>query len=198
MTLRIRSKWRKKERQRTVGDNAVALAYVIWQIALGAAKNLHAERFDYEDDRQRIAVIGEYMAFLVHVADRMAYARMADEDTRKHFMTRLATESARQVQRNQEHVLGPGEYGDAFIVLVNERAAEYAETSFSADVPGYGMLRALGTHVQSVMGSSQTNRWVIDQVMEIDAPGALRHLRQALSNLLDTAAGESTATLDPD
>ncbi len=198
MTLRIRSKWRKKERPRTLADNAVALAYVVWQIALAAAKNLHAERFDYEDDRQRIAVIAEYMAFLVHVADRMAYSRLAGEDARKHFMTRLATESARQVQRNQEHVLGPGEYGDAFIDLVNERAAEYAETSFSGDGPGYGMLRALGAHVQSVMGASQVNRWAIDQVMEIDAPQALQHLRQAMSNLLDTAAGESRAAVDPD
>ena len=40
------------------------------------------EDFDYESDEQRTAVIAEYLMFLVHVADRLAFEQM-DAESRK-------------------------------------------------------------------------------------------------------------------
>ena len=34
------------------------------------------------------------------------------------------------------------------------------------------------------MGTDQTNKWVIDQVMDIDAPQAVKSLRKSLDNLI--------------
>lgn len=188
MRMRISSKWRRdRGRPVSVEENAVALAYIIWQIALTAAKNLHAEDFVYETDDQRIAVITEYLAFLVHVSDRLAYLDMEDT-VREGFISILAREVARHLQRNQSEIIGPGDYRSAFIALLNERMAEYAATAFRDNRPGFECLRCLGARVLAIMGNTQVNRWVIDQVMEIDAPAAVDHLQQAMDNLFGSAA----------
>lgn len=189
MALRIRSKWQTKVPQTvSLEDNAGALAYVIWQLALGSAKNLHAEDFHYDNDEQRVAVIAEYLCFLVHVADRMVYSSL-DDDQRQRFVITLVTETTRHIQRNKEDIMGRGDYRSAHIELFNQRSAGYAETSFDEQQrqPGFDMLRYIGQKVLEIMGSSQTNRWVIDQVMEIDAPEAVDQVRKALDNLFTTS-----------
>ncbi len=188
--MRIHDKWRNKERRGSAEDNATALAYIIWQIALTAAKNLHAEDFEYDSDQQRIGVIAEYLIFLVHVTDRLAHEQM-DDETRARFVTTVATHVARHYQRNVEDIMGRGDYRGQFVDLLNERVSHYAETAFGEDGPGYQARRYLGEKVQNVMGMTQTNRWVMQQVIDLDAPEAVNHLRQALENLL----GTSTVTL---
>jgi stalled ribosome rescue protein Dom34 len=184
MNMRIRSRWRASQKPAGVEDNAKALANATWRIALGFAKKLHSERFDYQDDAQRIAVIGEYLAFLVHVADRRACNSM-DQEQRARFVTTLGQETARYLHQNQADIMGPGDYRNSYLRMLNARMAEYAETRFDDDgTPGYSARRCLGDKIQTVMGNSQTNRWVIDQVMEIDADEALSHLRTAMDNLL--------------
>jgi hypothetical protein len=37
------------------------------------------------------------------------------------------------------------------------------------------------------MGDSQTNRWVMEQVMGIDIPKAVQNLKQGLNNLLKSS-----------
>ena len=188
MALRIRSKWRPSQQQVSLEDNSTALAYIIWQLALAAAKNLHVEDFEYDDDKQRVAVITEYLCFLVHVADRLAYYQLQlDDEQRQRYIVTLAQQTARHLQRNTEDIMGPDDYHTPYINLFNERSADYATTTFS-DNPGYDMLRYLGLKIQAVMGNSQTNRWVIDQVMEIDALNAVDELRKAYNNLFTTMA----------
>lgn len=198
MKIRLTSKWRR-DRGKPVAleDNAVALAYIIWQIALMAAKNLHAEDFVYESDEQRIAVIAEYLVFLVHVADRFAHNDMSQGE-RERFITRLVREVARHLQRNQAEILGSGNYEGAFITLLNERLGDYAQTAFRDSRPGFECLRYLGDKVLTIMGASQVNRWVIDQVMEIDAPSAVDHLKQAMGNLFGSAVVKLATPPEPD
>jgi hypothetical protein len=201
MKIRIRNKWRDRNQARSMEDNAVALAYAAWQIALTAAKNIHAEDFRYEDDRQRTAVIAEYLYFLVHVADRVAHQGMSDDD-RRQFVTAMARETGRHYQRNLEDVFGRGDHAGRFMDTLNKRAQAYAETSYGADGPGYQMRRVLGEAIQEVMGMDQVNRWVIQQVMDLDAPEAARHLVTAMENLFGTAkmdvSGSPHGVVGPD
>ncbi|MGI9303596.1 MAG: hypothetical protein ACR2RB_12980 [Gammaproteobacteria bacterium] len=183
---RIRSKWRNKGRAVALEDNAVALGAVVWRIALNAAKNLHAEDFVYDDDAQRVGVIQEYLAFLVHLADRLAHGQMAQEQ-RERFISSLGLDVARRLHQNQLEIMGTGDHREQFVAVLNARADEYAGTQFTAQGPGYQALRAFGHNVQRVMGHGQTNRWAIDQVMEIDAPEAVTQIRQAMANLLRTS-----------
>jgi hypothetical protein len=186
LKLRVRSRWRDKRRERSLDDNATSLAYAIWEIALAATKNLHAEDFRYDDDAQRVGVLAEYLIFLSHAADRLVFGRLAEAE-RPAFMRTLATQVARHYQRNLEEILDRADYRGDFIEKLNARNLEYAETSFENGRPGYQALRVLGEKIQDVMGMSQTNRWAIQQVMDLDAPETLRHLRRALDDLLGTS-----------
>lgn len=195
MRARIRSKWRNKDRAVSLEDNAVALAAVIWRVALAAAKNLHAEDFVYDSDDQRIGVIKEYQAFLIHLSDRNAFKDL-DDKQRTRFVSTLARECGRHLQASQFQIMGPDSYQSAFTSMLNERMAEYAETSFSDGTPGYAALRCLADKVQKVMGLSQINRWVIDQIIELDAPDAVATVRQAMTNLFRSANVEAPPSFD--
>ena len=182
---RARNKWKHTGKVRSVDDNATALGYIIWQLALNGARKLHVEDYRYDDDIQRIRVIEEYLAFLVHASDRMVFDDMAQEP-RHAFVSGVARASARHLQRNKEDILGRSDYRTGFFVLLNSRSSEYGDCSFPGE-PGYPMLRALGAHILGIMGSDQTNKWVIDQVMDIDAPELCRGLRNSLNSLFVTS-----------
>lgn len=189
LKLRVRSRWRDKRRERSLEENATSLAYAIWEIALAATKNLHAEDFQYDDDSQRVGVLAEYLIFLAHVADRLVYESI-EEAERVEFVSALAAQLARHYQRNLEEILGRDDYRGGFIEKLNARNAEYSETNFENGRPGYQTLRVLGEKVQDVMGMTQTNRWVIQQVMDLDAPETVRHLKRALDDLFGSSGAD--------
>jgi hypothetical protein len=184
--MRIRDRWSKQGRTPSLEDNAVALAYVCWQVALSSTKNLHEQAFDYRHDQQRVAVIQEYLAFLVHSCDRLASESMTSGE-RKVFLDRLAGECARHLQRNTEDVLGPGNYSSPFIDIINARNRAYAQCTFERGEPGYALLRAFGDQIQQLMGQDQTNRWVIDQIIDIDSQESFAQIKRSMQNILDTA-----------
>ncbi len=185
--MRIRTHWRDNHKQINLEDNATALGYVCWQISLSKAKGLHQEDFVYSNDEQRTGVIREYLCFLVHVADRLVYTGL-NEEQRSVFVETLADSTARHFQRNLEDVFGQGkDYRCDYINTLNDRIHEYSAYHFDDAEPGYQMLRGLGRHVLNLMGEGQTNRWVIDQTMELDAPDAVNELKKGLDNLFGTA-----------
>ena len=49
--------------------------------------------------------------------------------------------------------------------------------------PGFDARRYFGRQVLDLMGETQTNRWVIDQIMQLDAPELYEKLRDAHANL---------------
>jgi hypothetical protein len=52
------------------------------------------------------------------------------------------------------------------------------------DGPSYAFLRHLGFEIQCLMGESQENRWVIDQVMDKDGFEAYKTFARAFEDLL--------------
>ena len=46
-------------------------------------------------------------------------------------------------------------------------------------------MRHLGFEIQQIMGDSQENRWVIDQVMDKDGIEINREIRRAVQNLFE-------------
>lgn len=184
MALRIKSHWQNEERERSLPEIGGALAYIAWRVALEKAINLHCERFVYASDAQRLLVIQEYLAFLIQIADRLAHAALTDAD-RRLLITAFARKVFEHVQDNSQDLLGPGDYGGAFIALLNERSGEYAEFQFDDEGPSYALLRHLGFAVQSLMGDAQENRWVIDQVMDRDGWDAYRQFARAFQNLFE-------------
>lgn len=193
MRARIRSKWRNRGTPVSIEANALAVSAAIWRLALAAAKDLHAHDYVYDNDRQRIGVIIEYAIFLIHVADRYVF-ELWDRDQRVTFVSSLAANIARHVQQNSSELFGSGDYREPFTAHLNIRAAEYAQTEFDDAGPGYSSYRCLGAHVQEIMGENQTNRWVLDQVIEIDAPQAVRLLSKTMQALIRSAPIQGTVT----
>ncbi len=181
--MRIRDKWRSGK-SRSLSDKATALAYIIWQIGLHYTKNLHQEEFDFESDEQRISVIQEYLIFLCHVSDRLSCSYLNDQQ-RQIFVTALVDQTTGQYQKNVEAVLGSGDYRTGFITHTNLRFDQYSKGKFDDNQPGYAARRLLGNEIQRIMGMSQTNKWLIQQVIDIDSLDAAEQLSKSALKLLD-------------
>lgn len=179
--MRVKSKWNLKERERSLAETGGAAAFILWRIAQQGTLNLENEGFETETNAQRLDIIGEFLAFLVHVADRMTADRLGQEE-RQEFIASLARHLADTMQENRTDAQGKGDYRQALVKLLNERAADYAEFTFTDNTPGFACRRYFGEHVRAVMGE-RDNKWITDQVMDIEAPEALRPLFRALHDL---------------
>lgn len=186
MALRIKSRWHDDDAERSLDEIAGALAFISWRIAKDKAINLHGQDYVYENDEQRFAVITEYLIFQLQIVDRLALIRLElnDDDRRKLVIT-LAKHLAGHLHDNSTDIFGPGDYVNPFIEKMNQRSSEYAELNYSEEGPSYPFMRHLGYEMQQVMGESQENRWVIDQVMDKDGLEIDREIRRALDNLFE-------------
>jgi FlaA1/EpsC-like NDP-sugar epimerase len=182
VALRIKSQWYKEDTERSLGEIAGALAFNAWKLAMDRAITLHGESFIYTSDRQRLNVIAEYLIFQIQMVDRMVHQSLEQEDRQK-LITSLAQRLSEHMQENSCELLGAGDYGDQFITLLNRRSMEYSELGFGDDGPSYPFMRHLGYEIQQLMGTSQENRWVIDQVMDMDAPEIYKQMKRTLRNL---------------
>lgn len=183
LNVRVRSKWHNKDKSKSIEDIAGALGFVTWRIASSAVNKMYNAGFNYRTNAQQLDVIGEFLAFLIQVADRLAYDRMDDEE-RQRFITALALHVTHTLADNQTDELGPGDYQGPFLGKLNERLDAYSEFGFVDESPSYPFLRYLGSCVDAVMGG-EDNKWVIEHVMEIEAPVAVKTLRKAMTDLLE-------------
>jgi len=188
---RIKDRWhnstpdnaqREVLNEKTLEDQASAIAFIQWRTALNSAINLHAEDFRYDTDQQRVGVITEYLAFQIQLIDRLSSAFLSDEQ-RETFIVAVCKKAANQVQENLEDIAGPGQYQAPFNALLNRRFGEYSTLSYVDEKPGYEVMRFLGHTVLDLLGEDQTNRWVIDQVIDIDGPEIVEQNIKSLNRL---------------
>ena len=191
MAIRIKSKWhrsgRNEARRKSFADSAGALAFIVWRLSVEHAKEIHREGFDYASDRERIRVISEYCAFAVQLVDRLAHRRI-DDEARAVLVVALGRRLADLMQDNLLDVAGPGDYRAPFVEMLNERLDDYAGFEFDDEAPGFEALRYFGDRVMRSMGVSQTNRWVMDHVMEISAPVLFEKVSGSVDDLFASAA----------
>ena len=179
--MRVKSKWSNKGRERTLDEVGGAAAFILWRIAQQGLLNLENEGFQTDSRSQRMDVIAEFLAFLVHLADRMK-SEALDAGERQEFITSLALHLANTMQENRSEAEGSGNYRQPLINLFNERGADYAECPMPDGEPGYAMKRYFGESVTAVMGEKD-NKWITDQVMDIEVPETLGPLKKALREL---------------
>ena len=109
------------------------------------------------------------MSFQVHLVDRLLFEDNMDSEFRAQVMNSLGKQSARIMQENCEDLFGPGDYKKGYINTLNLRSTEYSEFEFSRNGSNYSLYRHLSKKCQDVMGYSQTNKWVMDQIIDIDS-----------------------------
>ena len=178
--MRVKSKW-NTEREHSLHEIGSAAAFIIWRIAQQGVLNLENEGFQTDSNAQRLDVMAEFLAFLVHLVDRRKAEHLSQEE-RQAFITSLALHLADRMQENRSDIQGKGEYRQALIDLLNARAADYAEFSMSGDEPGYAFKRYFGEQVRAQMGE-RDNQWITDQVIDIEVPETLPPLNKALRDL---------------
>jgi len=193
--LRIRSKWNAKGKERSLEDIAGALAFIEWRIAGQALLNLENEGFQTDTQSQRLDVLQELCAFLIHVTDRLTHDSMNDEE-RQRFIVALALKTADHYHDNRiDSDTTNLDFRRVFIDTLNLRMADYAEFRFSDGEPGYGFKRYLGDRVTQTMGE-RDRKWISAQVMDIEIPDMLKTLKKGLKDLFvfgDAEAGSSAA-----
>ncbi len=183
---RIRTGWKNRNRPISLEEFANALSSICWRLSLNAARNLHQQDFVYQNDLQRLGVMREYLVFLMHCADRLTHEYLSTEQ-RSRFMHALAKDCHRHSRENAIDITQGIEREENWIIRINTKMAQYATTTFPNRNPGYDMYRLLGASIQAYMGEDQTNRWVIDQVMDIDGPEVFEVFLKSIDKLQHNA-----------
>jgi hypothetical protein len=186
MALRMKTRFRGKG-PKTIEDRANVIACNIWKVAQETVKHMEKESFQFSSDRQLSQVMTEMIAFLVQVADRIVYGQIPEEERRR-FINALGRDLAAHMASNLDDILGKGDHGADFIATLNQRFGDYAECSYDrATGPSYGFLRYLGDKVAAVMAETD-NKWVVEHVMEIEAPDAVKAIRRLVAEVLGVKA----------
>jgi hypothetical protein len=122
---------------------------------------------------------------MLHAADRIAY-RGLDAEKRAAFTTALALKLAEVVEDNRDMLVAEPEAGRSrrhFIDLANQRGADYADFAYDEkDGPDFGFRRFFGSRLLEIV-PQKDHAWVIDQIMEIEAPEAVKALESTLAGL---------------
>jgi len=180
----VKTRWRKKG-ERTLADRAGVIGANVWKIALEIFKHMEREGFRFGSDRVVTDVLTEFIAFLVQLVDRIVYEKLSEAD-RTTLIGEVARHLAATMENNQQDLFGPGEYRNPFIDLLNARFEEYAEFSSSAAAPSYPCLIFFAAKVSDVM-SAGDNRWVVEQVIDIEAPEMVRVVGKLIEQTVDIA-----------
>jgi len=190
--VRVKSRWNVKGRERTPEEIAGALAFTAWKVGQQGCLNLENEGFENASQQQRLDVIAEFMAFLLHYLDRHLAEMGIDDALREQLVVLFAQDLARHMRENRTDAQGKGEYKQAFIDLINTRHTDYSDFVFDGSDPGFALCTQFGNHVAENMGEHM-NRWISDQVSAIEVPEALTPFRRALKNLIPSADKQEEA-----
>lgn len=177
--MKIKSRWNKRAKPQTLEDIAGALGFISWTIAGNAVLQLENKGYETTSNNHRLDIIGEFLTFLLQVADRLAYKQM-DDEKRQSFIVALAQHMANTFAENKKDLLGEGEHRQTFIDLINNRAEDYAELSFNNGEAGFDFLRYFGEQVEALM---KEKHFASQEVMDIEAPDAIRSFKKAMTDL---------------
>jgi hypothetical protein len=180
----VKTRWRKKG-VRTLSERAGVIGANIWKIALEIFKHMEKEGFRFGSDRLVTEVLAEFIAFLVQLVDRAVSGTLNDAD-RATLIGEVARHLAATMENNQLDLFGPGEYRRPFIDLLNARFEMYAGFEYPGGEPDYPCARFFAAKVDDVMASGD-NKWVVEQMMEIEAPEMVRAIKKLVDQTVNPA-----------
>jgi hypothetical protein len=186
MKIRVKNKWNDKNKERTPEETGSVLSFNFWKIASANVMHMENEGFQTDTHFQRLDVIAEITAFLVHVVDRMISSKDYPAEDRQALITALALNLAKTMHDNRRDVSGDKEtdFRSDYINLMNERMSEYSNFTFEDDnQPGFQVRRCVGEHVREVMGEKD-NKWVPDQVIGIEITDAMKAFKRVTRGML--------------
>ena len=189
MPIRVKTVWFKKDGERSAEEIASAVATTTWRVADKAVDNLGRENYDIITPERGFKLIAEFLAFLVHYCDRMAYATLSSE-RRMAVLQAVSLRLAEVMEQNIHSMVGKDDgrdYKKEFIDFLNRRFAEYAEFEFPEnEKASFPALRFLGLQIRDEM-DEKDKTWVMDQIMDIEMPEMMGTVRKSFTGLLSDA-----------
>jgi hypothetical protein len=187
--VRVRTIWFKKDGERTAEEIASAVASTTWRVADKAVDNLGRENYDIITPARGFKLIAEFVAFLAHYCDRMAYATLSPE-RRVTVMQAVSNRLGEVMQENIIEMVGTDatrNYKAEFIEFLNRRFNDYAEFEFPDDEKAsFPALRFLSLQIREEMGDDDKT-WIMDQIMDIEMPEMMGTVRKSFMGLLSDA-----------
>ncbi len=187
--VKVRTIWFKKDGERTADEIASAVASTTWRVADKAVDNLGRENYDIITPARGFKLIAEFVAFLAHYCDRMAYVTLSPERR----ITVLQAVSNRLGEVMQENIIemvgtdATRNYKAEFIDFLNRRFNDYAEFEFPDDEKAsFPALRFLSLQIREEMGDDDKT-WIMDQIMDIEMPEMMGTVRKSFMGLLSDA-----------
>jgi len=177
----VKTRWRKKG-ERTIAERAGVIGANVWKVSTEIFKHMEKEGFRFGSDRLVTDVLAEFIAFLVQLTDRAVYGKLSEDD-RAALIGEAVRHLAATMENNQRDLLGPGEYRKPFIELLNTRFGEYASFAYAGAEPDYPCLRFFAAKVADAMASGD-NKWVVEQMMDIEAPEMVRLVRKLVEQVM--------------
>jgi hypothetical protein len=190
--VRVKKRWNQHGKPRSEAQMANAISATVWKLAAAVLLNLENENFETDTQGQRVDILEELVAYLVHYCDRWIYSK-ADQQQRAEFISCLARDMARMLEDSRIDVQGEGEYQQAFLEKMNRRSGDYAVFGFSENEgASFAMRCRLGERVQLSMGE-RDNRWIPDYIVGREAPEIEEALNRSLAGLVSFEIGGSTS-----
>lgn len=192
MAVRLKSKWHRSKRSKrnrkgsnkpkTLSDLASVIGHNIWKLARETFIHMEKEGFRFPDDKQSIDFITEFVVFQIHITDRMMFEKVSEKE-RTEFINALSKHLIQTLEINQIELLGPGDYAAQFSETMNDRFSHYAACEFTDSGPGYDFIRYLASKAADLMKISD-DKWVIEQVMDIEAPNISEKIMPIIEDVL--------------
>jgi hypothetical protein len=187
--VKVRTIWFKKEGERSAEEIAGAVATTTWRVADKAVDNLGRENYDIITPARGFKLIAEFLAFLVHYCDRMAYATLSPE-RRIAILQAVSNRLGELMEENIISVAGPDanrNFKAEFIDFLNRRFEDYSEFEFpDEEKASFPALRFLSLQIREEMGDNDKT-WIMDQIMDIEMPEMMGTVRKSFTGLLSDA-----------
>ncbi len=193
--LRIKTTWFRRDGGRASDETASVLALTFWKMANKSVDDISKADYDIVHLGRGFGLIAEMGAFMLHIADRMLYGRV-DEDRRAALIESAGVHLAEYVEKNIHDFLNDDlderDYLDEFLDFLNRRTADYETFEFPPEEPNYAIKRYLANVIRERMeGHDQT--WIIDQIIEFQAPEAIETVQKLVDGFFPKAESESVA-----
>ncbi len=185
--MRIKSKWHDNQ-TKSIADISSALAFNTWRLIKNSLEDLINEGFTIEKD-QVFGVIAEYACFIIQCIDRLSFKQLSVSQ-RKQLISKLIKQTALYYQENKSERIGTGKHWQDFVKLYHNRVNDYSEFGFGSE-PDYKFYRYFA-HMILQLTTAKDEKWIVQQMIEIQAPKAFKTVKKNLVNTLSAVSNISS------
>ncbi len=190
--LRIKTTWFRKDAGRAEDETASVLALNFWKMASKSVDDISMADYEIGGLARGFGIIAEMGAFMLHIADRMLFERV-DDERRSALIGAAGVKLGEFIATNIHDLLNDDndtrDYQGEFLDFLNRRSDDYSTFEFPPDEPNYAIKRYLANVMRERM-EAHDQTWIIDQVIEFQAPEAIETVAKLINGFFPRQEAE--------